>query len=336
VAALMVRAVLVAVLTVTAAGTLGRLVVRRRDDANVERRLRPWAEGAPVAPPVGVTALPGGSVPHDTSVLAAPARVVERAAGGLLGRHRGFGQWISSQLVRAQLAATATEVVAAALVVAVSGLVVGIMLGAGVVVAVVGGAVVGLVPLAVVGVAASRRQRRFAADLPDVLALLAGSLRAGFPLDQALRTVATEAGGPVGTELRRVAAETALGRTLPEALTAAGERMASDDIAWVGVAVEIHQQAGGNLAEVLDTVAATVAGRQQLRREVASLTAEGRLSAVVLGLLPPGLAVVISVVNPGYLAALLGETEGRVLVVSSLAAMLVGFWWMQRIVRIEV
>ena len=331
----MVRAVLVAVLTVTAAGTFGRLVVRSRDDADVERRLRPWADGAPDAHQPGVTARSGGLVAGDTSVLAVPARAVERAAGGLLGRHQRFGAWISGQLVRGGLAATATEVVASALIVAVSGGAVAIMLGAGVAVAMAVGAAVGLAPPAVVAVAAARRQRRFAADLPDVLALLAGSLRAGFPLDQALRTVATEAGGPVGTELRRVAAETALGRTLPGALTAAGERMASEDIGWVGVAVEIHQQAGGNLAEVLDTVAATVAGRQQLRREVASLTAEGRLSAVVLGLLPPGLTVVISVVNPGYLSALLGDPQGRVMVVSSLVAMLVGFWWMQRIVRIE-
>lgn len=183
---------------------------------------------------------------------------------------------------------------------------------------------------------AARRRAAFATALPDVLLLLAGTLRAGVPLTAALDAVAGEAGGPVAPELRRVAGETALGRPLPEALAAVGRRMRSDEVAWVGMAVEIHQEAGGNLAEVLDTVARTIVERQRLRREVAALTAEGRISAVVLGVLPVGLAGVIAVVNPGYLSSLLRSPTGTFLVVGSGVGMVIGFVWMRRIVEVEV
>jgi tight adherence protein B len=142
--------------------------------------------------------------------------------------------------------------------------------------------------------------------------------------------------GPVAQEFRRLGVEVGLGRPLPAALRAVGQRMDSDEMEWVAVAVEIHQQAGGNLAQILDTVAATSTDRQRLQREVATLTAEGRISAVVLGILPPALAVVISVLNPGYLGSLVAEPLGMIMVVASVVGMVVGFVWMHRIVGIEL
>lgn len=230
----------------------------------------------------------------------------------------------------------ASEVVAAGVVVGGATAIAMAALGLPVGMALVLGAVAACAPAAVVAVIASRRRTAFATELPDVLVLLAGTLRAGVPLTAALEAAAREAGGPVAPELRRVAGETALGRPLPEALAAVAQRMRSEEVAWVGMAVEIHQDAGGNLAEILDTVARTVVEGQRLRREVSALTAEGRISAIVLGILPIGLAGVIAVVNPGYLSSLLETRVGTTLVIASGVGMVVGFAWMRRIVNVEV
>lgn len=237
---------------------------------------------------------------------------------------------------QARVAAAPTELLAVGLVAGGAVALGALALGAPVVLAAVLTPLAACAPAGVVALLAARRRAAFAAELPDVLLLLAGTLRAGVPLTAALEAAAREAGGPVAPELRRVAGETALGRPLPEALAAVGRRMRSDEVAWVGMAVEIHQEAGGNLAEVLDTVARTVVERQRLRREVAALTAEGRISAVVLGVLPVGLAGVIAVVNPGYLASLLQTSVGTMLVVGAGLSMAVGFVWMRRIVNVEV
>ena len=131
-----------------------------------------------------------------------------------------------------------------------------------------------------------------------MLQLLAGSLRAGYSLLQGVDAVAQEVDDPMGQELRRVLAEARLGRPLEDALDDAAERMSSADFAWAVMAVGIQREVGGNLAELLDTVAETMIQRERLRREVRSLTAEGRVSAFILGLLPVGLGVMMYARQP--------------------------------------
>lgn len=272
---------------------------------------------------------------RSTARLSPLAGWLQEHVAALLGRLQRSGV-LAAALEQARLAAAPAEVVTTGLVVGAAVGVAAVLLGVPVGGALLFAVLAGAVPYGAVAALAARRCRAFARDLPDVLALLAGTLRAGVPLTAALEAAATEASESIAPELRRVAGETALGRALPEAFDAVGVRMRSEEMCWVGMAVEIHQQAGGNLAEILDTVARTVAQRQRLRREVASLTAEGRISAVVLGVLPFGLAGVIAVVNPGYLATLLQTGAGTSLVVGAGIAMLGGFVWMRRIVNIEI
>lgn len=270
-----------------------------------------------------------------TERLAPIAATLEGALAHLLRRTPRLAA-MSATIDEARVRVASSEVLATGVVVSVASATGLLALGAPAVAAVGVAAIVGVIPPGVAVGIAARRRSAFATALPDVLLLLAGTLRAGVPLVAALDAVAVEAGGPVAPEMRRVAGETALGRPLPEALVAVGRRMRSDEVAWVGMAVEIHQEAGGNLAEVLDTVARTIVERQRLRREVAALTAEGRISAVVLGVLPVGLAGVIAVVNPGYLSSLLRTPTGTVLVVGAAIGMAVGFVWMRRIVDVVV
>jgi tight adherence protein B len=267
-------------------------------------------------------------------MLRPPAEAVEHLAADLLARHEQLGR-LTRMVQRANIPFAPAEVLGASLVLGVAAALVAGAAGAPVPLVALSVLLGGVAPIAGVGAAARRRQRRFAEGLPGMLRLLASTTRAGFPLSQAVAGAAADLGGPVAEELRRVAAETSLGRTLPDALGRLGERMGDDDITWVALALEVQQQTGGNLAELLDQVARTIALRQQLAREVRTLTAEGRLSAIVLGILPPALAIAIAVLNPGYVEVLVSTSEGRAMSVSAALAMGVGFVWMSRIVRVE-
>jgi len=196
-------------------------------------------------------------------------------------------------------------------------------------------AIVASAPLAYLAGRRRRRLRRFEETLPATLGLLAGSLRAGFSLLQGLETVAQEIGEPSRRELQRVFTEVRLGRTPEDALGDVAARMESKDLAWTVMAIQIQREVGGNLAALLDTVADTMQKRAQLRREVRALTAEGRLSAVVLSLFPPGLALVLWTIQPDYIERLFEEALGIVAIVIAAAASVVGWFWLRKIIDIE-
>ncbi len=201
------------------------------------------------------------------------------------------------------------------------------------------GGVVGLglllAPVGVLRLQEKRRRQRFLDELPDVLHLLAGAIRSGLPLTQAIGVLASETEGPVRGEFARASAELALGQTAGRALRGIAVRMTSDDVASVAVAVEIHRQSGGNLAEVIDIVASGAVLRQRLQREIATLTAEGRISAIVLGVLPILLGALLFVTNPEYLSVLLEDPAGQVMMSVAAVSMVLGFMWMRRIVSID-
>lgn len=192
------------------------------------------------------------------------------------------------------------------------------------------------IPRAILSFKVHRRCKAFEQQLPDTLTLLAGTLRAGYSIGQGFEAVSTEISEPMGRELRRVVTETRLGRPLDEALEAVADRMQSDDFAWAVMAIRIQREVGGNLAELLVTVADTMTQRERLRRDVATLTAEGRMSAIVLGLLPPVLGVVMWVINPDYMLELFQPGLGYILLGLGAVAMLIGFAWMKKLITIEV
>jgi tight adherence protein B len=193
-----------------------------------------------------------------------------------------------------------------------------------------------LLPPAALNYLATKRRRQFEARLPDMLQLLAGTLRSGYSLMQGIEAVSQEVDEPMGRELRRVVTEARLGRPLEESLEAVAERMDSKDFAWAVMAIRIQREVGGNLSELLMTVKETMTQRDQLRREVKTLTAEGRISAYVLVGLPIALGIVMSVMNPDYMNALFDDTVGRLMLGGGALAMVGGYFWMQSIVKIEI
>ncbi|HVM08426.1 MAG TPA: type II secretion system F family protein [Acidimicrobiales bacterium] len=198
-------------------------------------------------------------------------------------------------------------------------------------------AIVGaLGPIAVLNLLSERRRRQFTAQLPDALQLLASSLRAGYSLVQGLEAVANEVEDPMGRELRRAVLETRLGRDMEVALDDTARRMNSPDFDWVVIAIRIQREIGGNLAELLSSVSETMISRERLRREVSALTAEGRLSAIIVGALPFVIGAVLMVMNPAYLAPLFASTIGKAMILGGVGLTCAGFAWMKKVITIDV
>ena len=185
----------------------------------------------------------------------------------------------------------------------------------------------------VVRVLAAQRRKKFGAQLPETLQILAGSLRAGHGLSQGIETVAREAESPTAEEFRRLTIETRLGRDFVDSLRAMAHRVDSEDFHWVVQAVEIQREVGGDLAAILDTVANTVRDRTRIKLQVSSLSAEGRLSAVVLMILPFGLGAMMAVTNRNYMNPLFTTTTGYKLLAVAAALLTVGGLWLKKIVK---
>jgi tight adherence protein B len=184
--------------------------------------------------------------------------------------------------------------------------------------------------------AGNRERKRFERQLPDTLTLLSTSLRAGYSLLQAIEAVAQEAPDPTAREFSRAVVEARLGRSVPDSLQGIVARTQSKDFEWATMAIEIQREVGGNLAEVLQTVADTMLARNRLKGEIRALTAEGRISAIVLGSLPFALGVFLWFNNRDYLQPLLDATMGRIALVAGGILMAGGIFWLRKIVGIEV
>jgi len=201
-------------------------------------------------------------------------------------------------------------------------------------------AVLGLgVPIVVRGFLKAKLTRVrnvFAEQLADNLQVCASALRAGHSLMGALSVVVEDSAEPSRSEFRRVVADEQLGVPLEDALGVVVRRMANRELEQVALVASLQRESGGNAAEVLEKVTDTIRDRSELRRLVKGLTAQGRMSRWVLTLLPVGLVVVISLLNPDYIAPLFEETLGRVMLVTAAVMVVTGSLVIKRIVDIKV
>lgn len=182
---------------------------------------------------------------------------------------------------------------------------------------------------------ASRRRARFEAQLGDTLQILAGGLRAGHSLLRSVDAVAQEAESPTSEEFARLVNETRLGRDLKDSMLDAARRLKSEDFDWTGQAIEIHREVGGDLAEVLDHVGETIRERSEVKGQVQSLSAEGKLSAYILIALPVGMFLFLSVTSPDYIGALYSNVLGWVMLGTAVVLLALGSWWLSRVVKIK-
>lgn len=193
-----------------------------------------------------------------------------------------------------------------------------------------------LVPVAVLRIAAARRRRAFQSQLPEALQLVSSSLRSGRSLLQGLQALAHEVAEPMSSELGRALAQIRLGRQVEDALDDLAMRMGSEDARLVVSAVRMQRQIGGNLAELLTKVAETMVARDRLRGEVRALTAEGRMSAIVVGGLPIALGFLMYAIDPGYVSVLFRDPLGQSMLAGAAGLAVAGVVWMKKTMEVEI
>jgi tight adherence protein B len=267
--------------------------------------------------------------PAPFSAIAGRAfRLAERSL-----RRRGSEDDLAERLERAAIEMRPGEFVVLRAMTVATALAVGLVL-----MGVLGALVLGT--LAVIGFRAvptwraDRRRAKFGEQLGDTLQLLSGSLRAGYGLLQAVDGVAREAESPTSDEFNRLVVETRLGRTVPEALHGIADRAGNEDFRWVVQAIEINREVGGELTEVLDRVCETIRERDGIRRQIRTLSAEGRLSVKILLVLPLAMMLLQQATNPNYLSDLTGTSTGQLMIAAGVMLLAVGGVWLRKIATI--
>jgi tight adherence protein B len=255
------------------------------------------------------------------------------------------GSQIGRDLARADLKLTVTEFIGLKILAAIAGVGFGAFLGransaAMLISALVGGVLLSFAPNLYVGFAARRRVKAFNNQLGDTINLLANSLRSGYSFLQSMELVSREAPAPMSSEFRRVVQEVGLGLSTADALANLLRRVPSDDLDLLITAVNIQMEVGGNLAQILETIGHTIRERVRIKGEIQVLTAQGRISAYVITFLPIALAVIITVINPDYMAPMFTfgfpPNAWCCLPVASITMIIIGYFAIMKIVDIEV
>lgn len=194
----------------------------------------------------------------------------------------------------------------------------------------------GVIPRLWLKSAQKKKRRQFNNQLADALLVLANSLRAGFSLLQAMEMVSQEMPNPISGEFRLTLREIMYGTATETALIHLSERVGSDVLDLLVTAMLIQRQAGGNLAEVLQNIQATIQDRLRIQQEIKTLTAQGRMSGYIIAALPFGIAAVLSVLNPSYLSVMFSNPIGWAMVAGGLTSQFIGFLIIRKIITIEV
>ena len=260
---------------------------------------------------------------------------------------RGIGSKIRDRISKADLKLRVAEYVILQILATIFlGILAYFFFGRNIILGVVG-ALVGLrIPRIYTSVAATRRLRAFDNQLSDTLNLWVNSLRSGYSVLQGMEAIATELPAPVSVEFERVVQEVRLGLSLPQALNNMVHRVPSEDLDLVVTAVNIQREVGGNLAEILAIISFTIRERVRIKGEIRALTAQGRISGWVVGLLPVFLALILYRINPEYVSELWVKEKpfiipevfpcGWIVIGLGVIMIVAGVFAIQKIVDIEV
>jgi tight adherence protein B len=317
----------IAVLTFTATGAL---TGSKENESEVIRRLSVYTVAG--ARPQQISVTEQGTKLGDSALA--------RSAVGLMSRVARTGQMeraLDSRLEAAGLPLRTAEWMLIHVGTAVGVSLLLLVASRGQFVAMVLGLIIGLIlPWLFLSLAKNRRESQFLAQLPDTLQLLAGSLASGYSLPQAMDSVVRESQPPISVEFNRALIETRLGMLPEDALDGIAARTNSRDFSWIVLAIRIQRDVGGNLAELLSTVAETLRERERLRRQVAALSAEGRLSGLILGALPVVFALYLILVRPEYINPLFTTAQGLFLLIVGIVVLIVGGFWMSKVIKVNV
>lgn len=261
-------------------------------------------------------------------------RIILTAAGRILEK-RGIIKPIEEKLVRADIPLRGEEYLFLWLL---SGLLPGLLgvllngrLASGVILSFIGL----ILPPLLVKRAEEKKIIKFNLQLVDALAILSNSLRASYSFHQSIESVSREMPAPLGKEFARTFREVNLGTPLEEALNNMGKRIASEDLQLIITAVLIQRQVGGNLAIILDNISETIRDRMRIQGEIRTLTAQGRISGLVIGCLPFIIVVILMLMNPKFLEPLFQSSMGIMLIIWGLVSEVIGIIFIRKITAID-
>jgi tight adherence protein B len=297
-------------------------------------------------------AVPSGLVRGRLEGLMSGTSVIDTgASGAALRRSKGDGgpfaalvngkltEALALQIERADLSISPGEYVGLRLVLGFAGLVAPVVIFSGAIGFLLG-AVAGLIGYNLPKIYLNRRRQKrvdkLNAQLPEALTMIANALKAGFGLLQALSVAADQLSHPISTEFARTIHEMNVGSSAEEALQALSERSGSYDLDIVVTAVLVQRTVGGNLGEILDTVADTMRERIRIKGEIQTLTAQQKLTGMVLGFIPIACGLLFEVMSPGYINPLFTTFMGRMMLGAGVVMETIGIMIIQRILKIEV
>lgn len=191
-------------------------------------------------------------------------------------------------------------------------------------------------PAAYVSSKRKARTAKFNAQLVELLGLISNSLKSGYGLMQSFEFASQQLRPPISLEIKRMLREAALGKSAEEAILGLGERIESADLDMVLTAINIQRAVGGNLAEILDNVSFTMRERERIRGELRTLTAQGRMTGIIIGGLPVGIGLLFFLINPDYMGLLFTHTVGRIILLAAIGLEIVGAVSVKRIMAVEV
>ena len=309
-------------LTLVGYAASGYAVERQQAKESLDRRLSSMAGVAP-------TSLSSSSVMKDRrlSGIGALNTVLARVSlvGGLVKMIRQAG-----------LKRRVGEVVLYIPLLALAAFLFTLLLGLPKIFGLVAGVVAGWIPIVVISRMRSRRLARFSEQLPDALDLMTSALRAGLSFPAALQLVAQESPEPLAQEFAVTFDEQNLGLDMKEALVNLTERVESVDLRFFVTAVIIQRETGGNLAEIMESIARIIRERFRILGDVKSRTAHGRFTGLVLSILPVGLGLVIFMIAPAYMMGFFHDPAGKYMLLACVVLQIMGYIWIRKVIQIKV
>jgi tight adherence protein B len=257
---------------------------------------------------------------------------------GLVSRvasKRGFAQMFSEKLERADIKMKGSEFITLQLV---SLIIIGILVQfifKNILITAVVFFIILLVPIVIINFKENQRIKKINDQLPDALQLVSGSLKSGYSFNQAISMVIDETKPPLSAEFKMVLNETRMGLAEKEALENMAKRVNSENLTWTVMAINVQREVGGNLAEVMEIIADTTRERDRVMNQIKALTSEGKISAYILIALPVSLSLMLVLLNRSYIATLVTTRIGLVLLLIAGLLMVVGIFWIMRIIRIR-
>ncbi len=180
------------------------------------------------------------------------------------------------------------------------------------------------------------RAKKLNSQLPEALSILANGLRAGLSFNQAIMIAGKEMDAPIAEDLNKIVHENVLGKEMEEALKDFAERTADDDVEILVTAVLIQRQVGGNLSEILDTISNTIRERVKLKGDIRTMTAQAKLSAVIIGLIPPMIFIILYLLNKDFMMPLFTTLIGQIMIIVAVTMQAIGIFLLVKTLDLKV